>query len=69
MKSQLRFNLWYSLCFRFPIAGASSGIGKGIAVNLASQGCRLALAGRNYANLEETKAQCLEQGLTADSVR
>ena len=43
------------------VTGASSGIGRGAAVELASQGSRLALVGRNEKNLRITKAQCLER--------
>lgn len=53
------------------VTGASSGIGKGAAVELASQGSRLALVGRNEENLKVTKQLCLDQGngsLTEDEV-
>lgn len=40
--------------------GASSGIGRGAAIELASRGSRLALVGRNEKNLEGTKEECLK---------
>jgi NAD(P)-dependent dehydrogenase (short-subunit alcohol dehydrogenase family) len=43
------------------VTGASSGIGKGAALELASEGSRLALVGRNESNLQVTKTQCLER--------
>ena len=44
------------------ITGASSGIGAGIAVHLASFGTRLALVARNKEALEEVKVDCLAAG-------
>ena len=38
------------------ITGASSGIGRAIALNLAQQGAKLALVGRNLERLEEVAA-------------
>lgn len=43
------------------VTGASSGIGRGAALELASLGSRLALVGRNEKNLQLTKTQCLEK--------
>lgn len=42
------------------VTGASSGIGKGVAMHLASLGCCLSLSGRNRDNLNETRLKCLE---------
>ncbi|XP_053212074.1 3-oxoacyl-[acyl-carrier-protein] reductase FabG-like [Panonychus citri] len=42
------------------ITGASSGIGKGVALHLASLGCSLSLSGRNRDNLNDTRLKCLE---------
>ena len=53
------------------ITGASSGIGKGAALELAAQGSSLALVGRNEANLMLTKQLCLQKAqgaLKDDSV-
>lgn len=41
------------------ITGASRGIGRAIAVDLAKHGADLALAGRDHAALEETVAACM----------
>ncbi|WP_164156916.1 SDR family NAD(P)-dependent oxidoreductase, partial [Sandarakinorhabdus rubra] len=40
------------------ITGASSGIGKGLALALAGEGARLVLSGRNAAALAEVAAAC-----------
>jgi NAD(P)-dependent dehydrogenase (short-subunit alcohol dehydrogenase family) len=40
------------------VSGASSGIGRAIAVELVRQGARVALLGRRRAQLEETARQC-----------
>src|SRR5680860_977437 len=42
------------------ITGASSGLGKGMALEFAKQGCNLALCARRVENLEELKKQILE---------
>lgn len=42
------------------ITGASSGIGRSLALALAGQGARLVLSGRNVAALDEVAAQCGE---------
>ena len=44
------------------ITGAGSGIGKALAELLARQGCRLALADINSANLEATAADLRRDG-------
>lgn len=44
------------------ITGASSGIGAGVSVHLASFGTRLALVARNKEALEEVKKNCLAAG-------
>jgi short-subunit dehydrogenase len=44
------------------ITGASSGIGKDLAVLLSSYGSRLALIARRRAMLEEVRAECEQQG-------
>ena len=40
------------------VTGAASGIGRGLAVKLASAGCHLALSDVNAAELEETASRC-----------
>lgn len=40
------------------ITGASSGIGEGLAYELAKKNCRLILSGRNVVELERVKANC-----------
>ncbi len=47
---------------RVVVAGASRGIGRGIAKRFASEGARLALIARNEKGLEKTAAQCRELG-------
>lgn len=49
------------------ITGASSGIGRGAAIAFASKGSKLAIVGRNEANLQETKATCLKNGAISES--
>ncbi|MES2811970.1 MAG: SDR family oxidoreductase [Bacteroidota bacterium] len=40
------------------ITGASSGIGEGLAYELAKKNCKLILSGRNISELERVKANC-----------
>ncbi|XP_035664909.1 3-oxoacyl-[acyl-carrier-protein] reductase FabG-like [Branchiostoma floridae] len=50
------------------ITGASSGIGKGTAVEFAQLGAHLALTGRNQENLQATARACVEAGIPEDKV-
>ncbi len=43
------------------ITGASSGLGKGMALEFAKQGCNLALCARRVENLEELKKEILQK--------
>jgi short-subunit dehydrogenase len=51
------------------ITGASSGIGRELACQLADQGAWLVLAARNAENLEAAKAECQKRGGRAIAVR
>lgn len=42
------------------VTGSSSGIGKAIALRLASLGCRVAIHGRDAAKLEQVSKECDE---------
>ncbi|GIY02391.1 3-oxoacyl-[acyl-carrier-protein] reductase [Caerostris extrusa] len=44
------------------ITGASSGIGAGTAIHLASLGCKLSLTGRNSQNLDKVIDDCINAG-------
>ncbi|XP_019641720.1 PREDICTED: uncharacterized protein LOC109483176 [Branchiostoma belcheri] len=50
------------------ITGASSGIGKGTAVEFAQLGAHLALTGRNQENLQATAKACVEAGTQQDKI-
>jgi 3-oxoacyl-[acyl-carrier protein] reductase len=47
------------------ITGAGRGIGRAIALQLASHGAHLALADLNTSDLEETRAQCIAHSIEA----
>ncbi len=49
------------------ITGASSGLGRELALSYAAPGIRLALAGRNKERLADTAARCVAQGATVAS--
>ncbi len=49
---------------RFLVTGASRGIGKAIAVDLASRGAKVAGMATSHANLEDTKSEIEEAGGT-----
>jgi short-subunit dehydrogenase len=51
------------------ITGASMGIGRALALQLAGKGAWLTLAARNEAKLDETAALCRERGGRAEVVR
>ena len=50
------------------LTGASSGIGRELALQLAAEGARLVLASRGRDRLEEVAASCRERGGTATAV-
>ncbi|CAH1248678.1 DHRS2 [Branchiostoma lanceolatum] len=50
------------------ITGASSGIGRGTAVEFAQLGAHLALTGRNQENLQATAKVCVEAGTLQDKI-
>eukprot|EP00058_Branchiostoma_floridae_P021834 XP_002607324.1 hypothetical protein BRAFLDRAFT_276598 [Branchiostoma floridae] len=50
------------------ITGASSGIGRGTAVEFAQLGAHLALTGRNQENLQATAKACVEAGAPQDKI-
>jgi NAD(P)-dependent dehydrogenase (short-subunit alcohol dehydrogenase family) len=49
------------------ITGASEGIGRALALELAAEGPRLLLSARNGARLEETAQECRARGATAET--
>ena len=51
------------------ITGASSGIGKACALEMAREGYNIAIAARNIDKLNETKAECEKLGVKAISVK
>ena len=51
------------------ITGAGRGIGRAVAIGLAGAGARVALLARTAAQLDETRAALLEQGVPAQRVR
>ncbi|XP_013380564.1 uncharacterized protein LOC106151726 [Lingula anatina] len=50
------------------ITGASSGIGQGTAIHMASLGCKLTISGRKMDNLQKTAQMCEEQGLAKEKI-
>ncbi|XP_050409012.1 estradiol 17-beta-dehydrogenase 8 [Patella vulgata] len=50
------------------ITGASSGIGRAIAVHLAPYKPKLVLAARRIAGLKDTSLQCQDKGLATDNI-
>ena len=50
------------------ITGASSGVGKAIALEFATYGCKLMLAARNKQALDEAVAECRSLGATAEGI-
>lgn len=49
------------------VAGGSRGIGRAVAQQLASEGCRVAVLARTAADLTETEAECVAAG-AADAI-
>lgn len=50
------------------ITGASSGVGKAMALEFATYGCKLMLAARNKHALDEVIAECRTLGATAEGI-
>ena len=51
------------------MVGASSGIGAATAMEFTKQGVKVAINGRNAANLEKTAKKCYEAGLKETEVK
>ena len=49
------------------VTGASSGVGRSIALALAAEGVDLALLGRKMSLLDAVKRECCEHGVKAES--
>ena len=50
------------------LTGAGSGIGRMMAVRFGKLGCNLSLSDINVAGLEQTKQECLAEGIPADRI-
>jgi len=50
------------------VTGASSGIGQGVAVQMASLGCKLSISGRNMDNLNKTAEMCKSKGIQDENM-
>lgn len=62
----------YARCFNDKVAvitGASSGIGRGIAIAFAQQGTQVALAARSVDKLEQTALACRKHGVEALTIQ
>lgn len=49
------------------VVGASKGIGRGIAVGFATEGCRIVAIARSNELLKDVKEECMEKGATSFS--
>lgn len=50
------------------ITGATSGIGKAMALQLSKHQCKLIISGRDASSLEETSTQCIAEGSQVQTV-
>ena len=50
------------------LTGAGSGIGRMMAVRFGKLGCNLSLSDINVAGLEQTKQECIAEGIPADRI-